>query len=193
MAGSSTQTRARTARLGAGDWVQAGLELIGEEGLAAVRIDRLARQLSVTKGSFYWHFTDLASYLEAVAEHWCAERELLRGRLEQLGELAPEERLWSLMELLSDRRYWRLERASREWARTNTRVRATLARSDRWILDAQRQAFVDLGFSETEAEVRASTMFFAGMGYILTGSERAGFDEARARALLALMVANSTR
>jgi AcrR family transcriptional regulator len=181
--------RAGSSRLGAGDWVRAGLELIGDEGLAAVRIDRLARALSVTKGSFYWHFADLASYMEAVAEHWCSERELMREALEGLGELAPEQRLWSLMQLLSDRRYWRLERASREWARTNKRVRTTLARSDTWILATQREAFIDLGFSAEEAEVRASTMFFAGMGYILTGSERGGFDEDRARALLALMVA----
>jgi len=181
--------RVASSRLGVDDWVRAGLELIGEEGLAAVRIDRLARVLSVTKGSFYWHFTDLASYLDTVAEHWCRERELMREALEDLAELPPEQRLWSLMRLLGDRRYWRLERASREWARTNKRVRATLARSDRWILSTQRQAFIDLGFDAEAAEVRANTMFFAGMGYILAGSERGGFDEERAQALLALMVA----
>ncbi len=181
--------RPAAQRLTAEDWVQEALTLIGEEGLAAVKIDRVAGRLGATKGSFYWHFTDLASFMDAVAEAWCQEREQLRVMLDALDALEPRERLMALLELLQDSRYWRLERASREWARTNTRVRSTLARADRWLLRAQQRAFVELGFRDAEARLRANTLFFAAMGFILTGPASGRLDRRQADGLLALLTA----
>jgi AcrR family transcriptional regulator len=40
--------------------VQAGYTILAEEGVKALKIDGLCRRLGVTKGSFYWHFTDIA-------------------------------------------------------------------------------------------------------------------------------------
>jgi AcrR family transcriptional regulator len=48
------------SRLTVDDWVQAGFAILAEEGIKALKIDRLCRRLDVTKGSFYWHFTDIA-------------------------------------------------------------------------------------------------------------------------------------
>ncbi len=39
-------------------------------GAAAVRVERLAGQLRVTKGSFYWHFADRDALLEALLREW---------------------------------------------------------------------------------------------------------------------------
>ena len=47
-------------RLSVDDWLQAGYTLIAEDGLQALKIDRLCAGLGVTKGSFYWHFPDMA-------------------------------------------------------------------------------------------------------------------------------------
>ncbi|MGE4427402.1 MAG: TetR/AcrR family transcriptional regulator [Solirubrobacteraceae bacterium] len=181
-----TPTR-RGPRLGVDDWIGGALDLIGEEGLTAVKIDRLAQRLGVTKGSFYWHFEDLASFLATVAERWCAGREELRVMLDALEKLPPRERLVRMVELVMDARHWRLERAAREWARTSTRVRNTLARSDRWILDTERRAFVELGFSPHEAEVRANTLFYAGMGFILTGPADAQLERDQVESLLQVL------
>ena len=179
--------RRTSTRLAVGDWVNEALELIGEEGLGAVKIDRVAQRLGATKGSFYWHFTDLASFLDEVARRWCQDREDLRAMLDALDELPPRERLARLIDLVQDTRYWRLERASREWARTNVGVRRTLARSDGWILEAQRKAFLALGFTAAEARLRANTLFFAGMGYILTGPADGRLDRRQADSLLKLL------
>jgi AcrR family transcriptional regulator len=43
------------------DWIQAGFAILAAEGIKALKIDRLCRHLAVTKGSFYWHLTDIAS------------------------------------------------------------------------------------------------------------------------------------
>jgi AcrR family transcriptional regulator len=40
-------------------------------------VERLARDLGVTKGSFYWHFADRAELLEALISEWEAEADLL--------------------------------------------------------------------------------------------------------------------
>jgi hypothetical protein len=42
------------------DWIQAGFAILAEEGIKALKIDRAVPTLRVTKGSFCWHFTDIA-------------------------------------------------------------------------------------------------------------------------------------
>ncbi len=46
-----------------------------------MRVERLARDLGVTKGSFYWHFTDRSELLEALIAEWEAEADLLIGAI----------------------------------------------------------------------------------------------------------------
>src|SRR5690242_9998004 len=58
------------SRLSAGDWEQAALDVIAEQGVAAVTVESLARQLGVTKGSFYWHFPTREALLKAALERW---------------------------------------------------------------------------------------------------------------------------
>ena len=41
-------------------WLDAAYATFRSEGLAAVRVEPLARSLGATKGSFYWHFHDRA-------------------------------------------------------------------------------------------------------------------------------------
>jgi len=60
----------RSPRLSADDWAQAALELIAKEGVNALAVEPLARQLGVTKGSFYWHFSSRDALLRAALERW---------------------------------------------------------------------------------------------------------------------------
>ena len=59
-----------TSRLSAQDWVAAALSALTRGGVSAVRIDVLARELEITRGSFYWHFKDRDALLTAVLEEW---------------------------------------------------------------------------------------------------------------------------
>jgi AcrR family transcriptional regulator len=69
------RARATTnSRLTVDDWVQAGFAILAEEGIKAMKIDRLCRRLDVTKGSFYWHFTDIAGYRAALVHRLPAPR-----------------------------------------------------------------------------------------------------------------------
>lgn len=84
----------------ADSWVDAAYRRFVDDGLAAVRIEALARDLGTTKGSFYWHFTDRHALIDAVMARW--ERE----ETEQIiavadGGGAPAERLALLFETVS--------------------------------------------------------------------------------------------
>ena len=61
---------ATTGRLTVVEWVQAGFAILAEEGITALKIDRLCSRLAVTKGSFYWHFADIAGYRAALIDAW---------------------------------------------------------------------------------------------------------------------------
>ena len=62
--------RAEKQRLTAQDWELAALELMAEEGVSAVAVESLARRLGVTKGSFYWHFSQRDALIEAALKRW---------------------------------------------------------------------------------------------------------------------------
>jgi AcrR family transcriptional regulator len=61
--------QART-RLDRQAWVQTALDAIAEGGLAAVAVVPLAKQLGVTKGSFYWHFANREALVDAALAEW---------------------------------------------------------------------------------------------------------------------------
>lgn len=63
------------------DWMRAARLALLEGGVGSVRVEKLARELGVTKGSFYWHFSDRGALLEALLEEWESEADLLIGAI----------------------------------------------------------------------------------------------------------------
>ena len=155
-----------SGRLSADDWIQAGFALLAEDGLEALKIDRLCARLSVTKGSFYWHFKDMAGYRAAVVQAWADLRDRDRRDFGALGDLPPRERLTRMMASLTGRRQWHLERAMREWARTDRAVADSVHAADQRVLTGVRQAFLDAGFAPADADLRANATFAAGIGFL---------------------------
>jgi AcrR family transcriptional regulator len=83
-------------RLAPRDWTRAALLALAEGGVGAVRVDVLARELGVTRGSFYWHFTDRDALLKAALEQW--EQEFTTRIITELDDVGdPAERLERLV------------------------------------------------------------------------------------------------
>lgn len=148
------------------DWIQAGYAILAEEGLKALKLDRLCARLGVTKGSFYWHFSDMAAYRAALITSWAQLRDHDRSHFNDLGDIPPRRRLTIMMTALLGTRQWSLERAMREWARTDPNVADSVRAADLRVLSAVRQAFVDAGFADDEADLRANATFAAGIGFL---------------------------
>jgi AcrR family transcriptional regulator len=52
------------------DWLQAGYTVLAEQGVRALKVERLCQHLGVTRGSFYWHFENMDGYRAALVESW---------------------------------------------------------------------------------------------------------------------------
>jgi AcrR family transcriptional regulator len=167
---SMTPPRGADHRLSVDDWIQAGFALLAESGPNALRVDRLCERLGVTKGSFYWHFSDMPTYRSALVEAWGSLLDKDRQRFENMPDIKPRQRLMHMMEALVSPRQWALERVMRVWALTEETVAQNVRSSDRRVLRAVYQAFLDCGFEPDEARLRAVTLFAAGMG-LLHGSD----------------------
>jgi AcrR family transcriptional regulator len=63
--------------LGKADWLRAARIALMHGGVEAVRVEKLARTLRVTKGSFYWHFKNRGEILEALLHEWEEERDVI--------------------------------------------------------------------------------------------------------------------
>jgi AcrR family transcriptional regulator len=165
---ASPQTR---TRLSADDWIAGGLTLLADEGVAGVKIDVLAARLGVTKGSFYWHFESLPTFLEALTSHYCAMRSAEAEAFDDTAPADPRDRLMYLMEQISDRSTRSLERAVRAWAESsNPKLAAHVREMDLWAFGEVLQCFEQLGFDGIDAQVRAKTLCYAGVGFVHTGS-----------------------
>jgi AcrR family transcriptional regulator len=64
------QDPSESSRLTRDDWLDAAFHAVVEGGFDAVRVLVLAEQLGVTRGSFYWHFSDHAELISALLSRW---------------------------------------------------------------------------------------------------------------------------
>ena len=181
---SMAPARCAGGRLSADDWIQAGFALLADTGPNSLRIERLCARLNVTKGSFYWHFTDLQAYRDAIADAWGSLQDERRRSFENMPDVEPRERLANMMQTLVAPKHWELERAMRVWALTDKAVLTSVQRSDGRILKAVRQAFLDYGFEREEAGLRSAVLFTTGLGLLTAaGSSEAAPVELRERFL----------
>lgn len=166
MLANMAPARGAGRRLSADDWIQAGFALLADTGPNTLRIDRLCDRLNVTKGSFYWHFSDIGSYRAALVDAWGSLDDQRRRPFENMPGAAPRDRLAVMMQTFVDPEHWALERAMRVWALTDGSVLTSVQRSDRRVFRAVHQAFVDFGFEPEEAGLRSALTFAAGVGLL---------------------------
>ena len=60
----------RTQHLTREDWILAGFRALTIGGAGALRVEPVARALSATKGSFYWHFADPSDWRTGMLVYW---------------------------------------------------------------------------------------------------------------------------
>jgi AcrR family transcriptional regulator len=67
---AKTRKRSETPRLNREDWLAAAFMAVVNGGFDKVRVLMIADALGVTRGSFYWHFTDHAELVSALLTRW---------------------------------------------------------------------------------------------------------------------------
>jgi AcrR family transcriptional regulator len=162
------------ARLTADDWINAGLKALARTGFAALKADLLATELGVSRGSFYWHFADIAAFHQAVLTRWRDIAAL--AIIEDIERtVARKERLAVLLRraFLADTS---LEIAVRAWGASAPHVQAILAAVDQDRIGYIETLLVDTGLAPAAAHWRALILYSAYLGLALSG-RRLGRDE----------------
>jgi len=179
--GTSNPQRSQLQRF---DWLLKALDIFVAEGIDAVRITRLARDLGVTRGSFYWHFRNREDLIDTLVSYWKDKNtEAITESVSHAGDLA--DGIFRFFETCIDTARFdpRLDLALREWARRSAKVRTLVDREDEARIKALCDFFSRFGYAMPEALIRARVLYYSQIGfYALEVTEslatRLGYTEA---------------
>jgi AcrR family transcriptional regulator len=158
----AAQLETSRPRLGRAEWIREGLRVLADAGIEAVRVEPLATRLSVSKGSFYWHFEDRDELLVAMLDAW--RQRATQSVIQLVDSLSeePDRRLRDLVGLVArrpeDREFW-FEIGFRDWARRDRRARVAVESVDAERVGYIHRLLLDLGLSEEDAEARAFLIY----------------------------------
>jgi AcrR family transcriptional regulator len=157
-------------RLTKSEWIKHGLWTLARDGANALKVGPMATKLKVSRGSFYWHFRDIADFRSQLLQSWQARTtdQVIR---ELEAEKAGPDRLKHLMKRAFTEKPI-LDRAIRSWAAEDEDV-ATIVAS----VDARRVAYiakllVAAGVESRRAHSRAAFMYWAYLGQAIVMDSR---------------------
>lgn len=159
---SKAPRTATASRLDAEAWITRAIETLAKGGVEAVRVEPLAKALSVTKGSFYWHFANRRALLDAVLSQW-AQGRIAAIRRQTIGNDTPRAILARLADLYTRHASIRglaIELAIRDFARGDARAAVAVRAVDHERLIHVTRLFEGLGWGAAEARARA-VMFYS--------------------------------
>jgi|SRR5580692_5930923 AcrR family transcriptional regulator len=142
-------------------WIEQGLSALAAGGPDAVRVESLAQALGVSKGGFYWHFSDRRALLEEMLDAW--ERTWVDEVIEtvEAGDEDASSRLRQLFALAaaSGGELLKLELAIRNWARRDQVVAERLRHVDNRRMDYMRSLFAVICEDDDDVEARCLLAF----------------------------------
>jgi AcrR family transcriptional regulator len=159
-------------RLTAQDWIDFAVKTLAREGFQALKADVLARKLGVSRGSFYWHFSELGAFHARVIEHWRqTATEAIIADLEQYD--SREQRLDVLLRGAFGHSGL-LELRMRGWAEDNAEAARVLSDIDRRRKAYIEQMLVVAGVTPPLAARRAQLLYWSYLGAALSRSKLTG-------------------
>ncbi len=151
-------------RLDRQSWLDAGLLRLATHGPEGLGVSAIAKQLGVTKGSFYWHFKSQGEYLTALLEEWERSRtQLIIEHVEQLAS-TPADKLRRLLALTLSADP-RMTLAVRSWALSDVLAGQVIGRVDKKRLTYATGLIEALGWPPADAATLARWNYCALIGY----------------------------
>jgi len=148
---TNSKTKKRTSKA---EWLEAALSALECEGVDAVKVERLAKELKTSRSGFYWHFQDRTELLKEMLTYWRTEyTETVIKNGKQL-EVAPEKRLYMIMEMIEKHALDRYEVHMRAWADHDSEAAEVLVDVYRQRFEFIRSIFSEMGFSGCDLEMR---------------------------------------
>jgi len=141
-------------RVSKSEWLAQALEVLSNEGVQGIRVERLARDLKVAKSGFYWHFRDRRDLLRQVLEYWAYEFTEVVIQYQDLLNSDPESRLNQISSMIRKHHLTKFEVSIRAWAEHDEMAAKVVAQVYKDRLAYLRETFRELGFKGDELEMR---------------------------------------
>lgn len=147
------------------DWLYTGLVQFAEGGERNVRVEKIARDLGVSKGSYYWYFESREDFLSQVMEHsvQIGTEEFIH-RSEESEK--PREKLRLLIAaILKDRRGKDFDFYLRDFARRNSLAAKIIRRTETRRIEYVRELLAACGLESGDADARAEIFYNYYLGW----------------------------
>jgi AcrR family transcriptional regulator len=149
-------------------WLEAAYEALLEGGVDAVKILPLAKQLNLSRTSFYWFFKDREELLAALVARW---RDKNTGNLVRQADAYSEtiaEAVLNVFDCWLDTALFdaRFEFAMRGWSLQSDEILKEVQAADQTRLDALCRMYQRHGYDAASADVHARTLYLVQIGYI---------------------------
>jgi AcrR family transcriptional regulator len=155
---------AKPSPLQPNDWIRAALTTLSKDGVDAVRVEVLARNLGVSKGSFYWHFRDRRDLLESTLAQW-EQGEL--GSLDLDAETVSAATRWArIVQVAADPSRIQLEAAVRAWARRDEQVARRVTALELKKATVIANILQDVGFTRPAAQAWSEVALLLCLGWM---------------------------
>lgn len=163
-----TRKKPNQSRMTRQDWIAAARQALITGGVQQVKVDRLAKGLGITRGSFYWFFKSRGELLGALLQDW--EHSNTQPLLDEIARIPTGDADAAMRGIVA---FWIDEKefsppydaAMRDWARVSKDAEQAVRRVDNKRIGALTAMFVKLGFDKDEAFIRARVTYFHQVGY----------------------------
>jgi AcrR family transcriptional regulator len=147
----------RKKRASRADWFEVALRVLAEDGVQAVKVERLARELGIARSGFYWHFKSREDLRNQLLDHWAHEYTEILSDNPELRTLDPRARLTRIAETVLEHGLSQYDLSYLAWASIDVGVARQVRKVIDTRLDYIQAALAELGFEGQELEMRTRT------------------------------------
>ncbi|MEM8538503.1 MAG: TetR/AcrR family transcriptional regulator [Pseudomonadota bacterium] len=149
------------------DWLNLARDILVNDGVAEVKVLKMAAALGVSRSSFYWYFANRTDLLDALLDEWAA-----RNTAQLIAHCAAAAPNITAATCNFFRCFVNpaifdtgLDFAVREWARRNPPLRARVDAADAARIAAVTAMFARYDYDAADADARARILYFMQLGY----------------------------
>jgi AcrR family transcriptional regulator len=157
-------------RLTKSDWIRHGLWTLAKDGPNALKVGPMSTKLKVSRGSFYWHFQNIADFRSQLLRSW---QEVSTDQVIQ--DLDAREAEPGRLKHLTRRAFGgtrNLDRAIRSWAAEDTDVAGIVASVDGRRVAGLAKLLAEAGVEGERALHRAAFLYWAYLGQAVVMNPR---------------------
>ena len=141
-------------RVSKDQWLKKALDALESKGVEAVKIEKLAKALGISRSGFYWHFKKRQDLLEHMLDFWVRRYTGNVTNNPDIAKLDPKKRLLTTMEMIRDKHLTKFDLAMTSWAKSDSKIRKVVNKVVKMRLDYLQTIFSEIGFEGDELEMR---------------------------------------